>query len=73
MDHLKQVVMAFVLNHVMAEPGVVGLIAAVLTNIDRLIVLALRFVPAQTLKDEVDRIDAAAKARIDKDATPPAP
>lgn len=64
-------------NHVLAEPGVAAALAAFVFNIDRVILFSLRFFSPETLKAEVDRIDAAVKARIDKDAAqanvPPAP
>lgn len=57
-----------VLNHVLAEPGAVAAAAVVLAKIDDIILFALRYFDAQTIKDELDRLDALAKARVDQDA-----
>lgn len=57
-----------VFNHIMAEPGVVAAVAVFLAKIDDVILFLLRFFDAQTIKDELDRLAAMAKARVDKDA-----
>jgi energy-coupling factor transporter transmembrane protein EcfT len=67
MDTLK----TWAINHILASHGIVAFTALCVAKIDWLIKLALKFVPAQVLKDEVDRLDAAAKARIDRDAAQP--
>lgn len=57
-----------VMNHILAEPGAVAIGVAFLAKIDDVILFLLRFFDAQTIKDELDRLDALAKARVDKDA-----
>lgn len=57
-----------VFNHVIAEPGVVAVVAYGLGRIDDIILFALRFFSPDTIKSELDRLDGLAKARVDKDA-----
>ena len=68
---MNDLIKKIVIDHVLAEPGIVAVIAAAVTNIDRLIAFALRFVPAATLKAELDRIDKLADAEVDKVAAQP--
>jgi hypothetical protein len=57
-------------NHIIAVPVVAAAISALVTNIDRVIVFMLRFFKPETIKAEIDRLDALAKARVDKDSAP---
>lgn len=65
---MSSIIHNIIINHVMAEPGVVALVAVCIARIDSAIIFALRFFPPQTIKDELDRLDALAKAEVDKDA-----
>lgn len=56
-------------QHILAEPGIIAGIAVFFTNIDRIILFALRFFSPETIKTELDRINAAAKKEVDKVAT----
>lgn len=58
----------FLANHIVVVPVVAAAGAAFVAKIDDVIVFALRFFDPQTIKDELDRLDARAKARVDKDA-----
>lgn len=69
MDWINKLVM----QHVLAEPGIVAVLAYALGRVDDLIFFALRFVDAATLDAYVDRLDAIVKARINKDAANPPP
>ncbi len=70
MDIVKQ----FVIQHILAVPVVAATLAYAAGRVDDIILFLLRFFPAQTIKDELDRLDTAAKIRVDKDAAlPPAP
>lgn len=57
-----------ILNHVLAEPGVVAVISVLVSKIDMVILFALRYFDAQTIKDELDRLDEIIKAEVDKEA-----
>ena len=64
MDLLKKIA----LEHILAEPGAVAVIAYALGRVDDIILFTLRFFPAATIKAELDTLDALAKARVDADA-----
>ena len=64
-----------VLDHVLAEPGVVALIAFGMGAVahargyvDSVLLIVLKFVPAETVKAYLDEADAEAKAEVDKEA-----
>lgn len=57
-----------VFNHILAEPGIVAAVAIAVARIDSIILFALRFFSAQTIKDELDRLDELAKKEVDKEA-----
>lgn len=57
-----------VLNHVLASQGAVAAIAAVVSNLDRLIKFALKYFSASQIDGAIDQAAAAAKARVDADA-----
>lgn len=58
----------FIANHIIVIPAVAACVAAVVARIDSVILFALRFFSPDTIKSELDRLDALAKARVDKDA-----
>ena len=59
----------FVIDHIVAVPVIAAGAAAADARNDSLILFALRFFDAETIKDELDRLDALAKAQVDKDAS----
>ena len=67
---MKDLILAQIHAHIGQSHAYVAIMAAVLANFDRLATFALRFIPKETIEAELDRINAAAKARIEKDASP---
>ena len=65
---MDEIIKKIVLEHVFAEPGAVALSVLFLAKIDAVILFALRYFDAKTIKDELDRLDALAKAEVDKEA-----
>ena len=55
-------------DHFLAVPVVAAGLAAFVSKIDDVILFTLRFFDAATIKAELDRLDALAKAEVDKEA-----
>ncbi len=56
------------MNNLPVSHIVVGLVVAIVANIDHIIVFALRFFDADTIKSELDRLEVIAKHEVDKEA-----
>jgi hypothetical protein len=65
---MNEIINRFVISHLMASHGFMVAAGVVLARIDTIILFLLRFIPKEKLDSAIDAIDAAAKARIDKDA-----
>lgn len=55
-----------VLNHVLASASVAAALTGLVAKLDKVIALALRFVPKAVIEKEIDRLDALAKAEVER-------
>ena len=65
--------MDIIKDHIIAVPAVAAVLAYALGRVDDIIIFLLRFFQPETIKAELDRLEAVAKARIDLDAAKSTP
>ncbi len=58
----------FIVDHIVAVPLIAAALGGAAAKVDAIILFLLRFFDADTIKEELDRLDALAKAQVDKDA-----
>lgn len=68
-----ETIKAVAVSHFLALPIVASGLTLFCAKIDAVILFALRFFKPETIKAEIDRLDAMAKARVDKDAAKSTP
>lgn len=59
------------LQHILGIAGVATALGALVQKLDAVVVFLLRFVSPEIIKAELDRLNALAKAEVDKDAKGP--
>ena len=68
---MNDLINKLVISHLMASHGFMVVAGIVLARVDTIILFLLRFLPKEKLEAAIDALDAAAKARIEKDAAQP--